>query len=159
MVTDTNLMEQNIKIYFAGAIRSGRADAHIYAEMISYLKDFGEVLTEHVGDKGLTEIGDDGPDDRYIFERDMAWLNQSDIVVAEVTTPSLGVGFELGQAVSLGKPVLCLYQENSFKKISAMISGSTDMKVIEYLSLEDAYESIREFINRVTSGLDKDRNK
>jgi 2'-deoxynucleoside 5'-phosphate N-hydrolase len=152
-------MEQILKIYFAGAIRSGRDDAHIYAEMISFLKGFGEVLTEHVGDQSLTEAGDDGPDDRFIHDRDMAWLNQSDIVIAEVTNPSLGVGYELGTAVSYGKSILCLYRMDSQQRLSAMISGSPDMEVFEYKSINDAEGSMREFINRVTSGLDKDRNK
>jgi len=31
-------------------------------------------------------------------------------VVAEVTIPSLGVGYEIGRAVALGKRVLCLYR-------------------------------------------------
>jgi 2'-deoxynucleoside 5'-phosphate N-hydrolase len=152
-------MEPILKIYFAGAIRSGRDDAHIYAEMISFLKGFGEVLTEHVGDQDLTEAGDDGPDDRFIYDRDMAWLNQSDIVIAEVSNPSHGVGYELGMAVSLGKPILCLYRSNTRQRLSAMISGSPDMQVIEYSGIKDAEESIRVFINRVISGFDKDRNK
>jgi 2'-deoxynucleoside 5'-phosphate N-hydrolase len=152
-------MESILKIYFAGAIRAGRDDAYIYEEMIRFLKGFGEVLTEHVGDQALTEAGDDGPDDRFIHDRDMAWLNQSDIVIAEVSNPSLGVGYELGSAVNMGKPVLCLYRSNTRKRLSAMLSGSPDMEVIEYSGIKDAEESIRVFINSVTSGFDKDRNK
>jgi 2'-deoxynucleoside 5'-phosphate N-hydrolase len=159
MVTDTNLMEQILKIYFAGAIRGGRGNAALYTEMISFLDTFGEVLTEHVGDQGLTEAGDDGPDDRFIHDRDMAWLYQSDMVVAEVSMPSLGVGYELGLAVSLGKPILSLFRSGSDKKLSAMISGSPDIEVIEYSGIKDACESIKEFINRVTTVPDKDRNK
>lgn len=152
-------MKPILKIYFAGAIRGGRADAHIYAEMISSLKGFGDVLTEHVGDQALTEAGDDGPDDRFIHDRDMAWLIQSDIVIAEVSNPSLGVGYELGMAVSYGKPILCLYRMHARQRLSAMISGSPDMEIIEYSGTKDAEESIRVFINRVTSDIDKDRNK
>ena len=99
-----------IKLYFAGSIRGGRADAPLYANLIEFLKGFGEVLTEHVGDPSLSEKGDDGPDDRYIHDRDMTWLSASDIIIAEVTLPSLGVGYELGRALSMGKPVLCLHR-------------------------------------------------
>lgn len=35
------------------------------------------------------------------------------MVVAEVTQPSLGVGYELGWAVALGKPILCLFRPQS----------------------------------------------
>jgi 2'-deoxynucleoside 5'-phosphate N-hydrolase len=152
-------MEPYLKIYFAGAIRGGRDDAHIYAEMINFLKNMGEVLTEHVGDQSLTEKGDDGPDDKYIHNRDMAWLYKCDIIVAEVSQPSLGVGYELGMAVSLGKPILCLYKMGSRQRLSAMISGSPDLEIIEYSDIKDAEESIRVFINRIISALNKDEGK
>ena len=42
-----------MKIYFAGAIRGGRSDQNLYFEIINYLKKYGEVLTEHVGDKSI----------------------------------------------------------------------------------------------------------
>jgi 2'-deoxynucleoside 5'-phosphate N-hydrolase len=82
---------------------------------------FGEVLTVHVGDPLLAEKGDDGPDDRFIFDRDMAWLSACDALAAEMTAPSLGVGYELGCAVALKKPVLCLYRPVSWK--SALACG------------------------------------
>ena len=102
-----------MKIYFAGSIRGGRTDAPVYRAMIEYLSVFGEVLTEHVGDMALSEAGDDGPDDRYIHDRDMAWLSACDCLVAEVSVPSLGVGYELGYAVAMNKPVLCLCRAES----------------------------------------------
>ena len=105
--------EEDMKIYFAGSIRAGRDDAAIYEAMITWLRSFGEVLTEHVGNPALSETGDDGPDDRYIHDRDMAWLSSCDLVVAEVTAPSLGVGYELGWATALKKPVLCLHRTTS----------------------------------------------
>lgn len=51
--------------------------------------------------------------DAEILERDMLWLQQSDVVVAEVTQPSLGVGFEIARAITLNKPVLCLFRPSS----------------------------------------------
>lgn len=99
-----------IKIYFAGSIRGGRGDAALYGDLIACLRTFGTVLTEHVGDPELDESGDDGPDDRAIHDRDMAWLLACDLMVAEVTVPSLGVGYELGWACALKKPALALYR-------------------------------------------------
>ena len=49
-----------MKIYFAGSIRGGREDAALYQLWIKYLKTFGEVLTEHIGDPELSHLGDDG---------------------------------------------------------------------------------------------------
>lgn len=49
-----------------------------------------------------------GVTEEFIYKRDVDWLLESDFVIAEVTQPSLGVGYELGFAEAKGKPVLCL---------------------------------------------------
>ena len=138
-----------MKIYFAGAIRAGRDDAALYDMMIAWLRQFGEVLTEHVGDPMLSAKGDDGPEDRYIHDRDMAWLAQCDLVVAEVTTPSLGVGYELGWATALKKPVLCLHRLQPGRILSAMIAGSPGMQTAAYSSMDEAKALIKEFIRKI----------
>ena len=135
-----------MKIYFAGSIRGGREDAALYFKIIDYLKTYGEVLTEHVGDIQLTSAGDDGPTDKFIHDRDMEWLNSSDLIVAEVTTVSMGVGYEIGRAISTDKPVLCLFRPDSGKNISAMISGCDKLTLVNYANLEEAKAAIESFI-------------
>ena len=44
-----------MKIYFCGSIRAGRQDADLYARLINQLREYGSVLTEHVGSKELEE--------------------------------------------------------------------------------------------------------
>ena len=139
-----------MKIYFAGAIRGGREDAALYHELIQFLRSFGEVLTEHVGDTQLTEEGDDGPDDRAIHDRDMRWLEASDIVVSEVTLPSLGVGYELGWACALSKPVLALFRPETGKRLSAMIAGSSGINTAEYSDISQAKAIIQRFVEKVS---------
>jgi 2'-deoxynucleoside 5'-phosphate N-hydrolase len=140
-----------LKIYFAGSIRGGRENAAVYQSLIAYLSAFGEVLTEHVGEISLSERGDDGPNDRYIHDRDMAWLSACDLLVAEVSVPSLGVGYELGCAVALRKPVLCLYKAESARALSAMIAGSPGIKTAMYGSIDEA--------KRILAGFLKERAK
>jgi 2'-deoxynucleoside 5'-phosphate N-hydrolase len=135
-----------VKIYFAGSIRGGRKDAPVYQSLIAYLSAFGEVLTEHVGKTSLSEKGDDGPDDRYIHDRDMAWLLACDLLVAEVSVPSLGVGYELGYAVALKKPILCLYKSESGRPLSAMIAGSPGIRTAAYASIEEAKRILTGFL-------------
>lgn len=127
-----------MKIYFAGSIRGGREDAALYLQIIDYLKTIGEVLTEHVGDPNLTELGDDGPTDRYIHDRDLEWLQSADILVAEVTNVSMGVGYEIGRAVESRMKVLCLFRPDSGKNLSAMIAGCPDITLVQYQNLADA---------------------
>ncbi len=136
-----------MKIYFAGSIRGGREDAALYFQIIEYLKTFADVLTEHIGDPSLTSVGDDGPNDKFIHDRDLDWLKSSDVLVAEVTTVSMGVGYEIGRAVQAGKKVLCLFRPNSGKNLSAMISGCDDLELINYETLEEAQKAISNFLS------------
>lgn len=135
-----------MKIYFAGSIRGGREDAALYLQIINFLSTFGTVLTEHIGDPTLSELGDDGPTDQNIHDRDLEWLQSADVLVAEVTTVSMGVGYEIGRAVESGKKILCLYRPNSGKNISAMIAGCKDLELKHYEKLEEAQTAISEFL-------------
>lgn len=126
-----------MKIYFAGSIRGGREDVAVYSRIIGILQNYGEVLTEHIGDSTLTVAGDDGIDDRFIHNRDLEWLSSSDLVVAEVTVTSMGVGYEIGRALEKGKRVICLYRESENKKLSAMISGCPEIELMVYGSVDE----------------------
>jgi 2'-deoxynucleoside 5'-phosphate N-hydrolase len=135
------------KIYFAGSIRGGRSHNELYKEIIKYLQSFGEVLTEHVGHEGITPMGETRMTDPEIYNRDMDWLSSSDVIVADVSVPSLGVGFEIAKAIDLGKKVLCLYRVPSEGKLSAMIAGCPDLQVEEYHSVEEVKQIINKFLN------------
>jgi len=136
---------RSLRIYFAGSIRGGRNDAELYQQIIDYLKNFGKVLTEHIGDPKLTHLGDDGPTDRYIHDRDMKWLLAADVLVAEVTTVSMGVGYEIGRAVEAGKKVLCLFRPDSGRNLSAMITGCPDLELKNYKDMAEAKKIISAF--------------
>ena len=97
-----------MKIYFAGSIRAGRGDKNTYFKIIEYLKKYGQVLTEHVGDGNLTNSGEKNISGEEIYKRDMSWLKEADVFVAEISTPSLGVGYEIAKAEEWGKRILCL---------------------------------------------------
>ena len=134
-----------MKIYFAGSIRGGRNDAEIYSQIIEFLQGYGEVLTEHVGKKDLNSMGESTLSDKQIHDRDIKWLLESDLIVAEVTNPSLGVGYEIGRAIEAEKKIICLYRESD-KKLSAMISGSKNIDTIKYYQLEDIKKSIEDIL-------------
>lgn len=42
-------------IYFCGSIRGGRDDAALYKRIIDQLKQYGDVLTEHIADPNLLD--------------------------------------------------------------------------------------------------------
>ena len=67
-------------------------------------------------------------------------------VVAEVSTPSHGVGYEIALALNLGKPVLCCYQAGM--KVSKMITGNTSpgLQVRQYTTIAQAVEIVHSFL-------------
>jgi len=134
-----------MKIYFAASIRGGRDDKGLYSQLIQHLAKYGQVLTEHIGNENLTEFGEDGSSDEWIYNRDMDWIRQSDVIIAEVSTPSLGVGYEIGKAEGMNKKILCLYRDQQNKRLSAMISGNSNVKIARYETLEDAFSHIDNF--------------
>ncbi len=136
-----------MNIYFAASIRGGRDDWASYLEIVKLLREYGQVLTEHVGDAELSTTGEDLSDPE-IHDRDLGWLRESDYLVAEVTTPSLGVGYELGKATEWGKPVLCLYRPTSGKSLSAMIAGCYGAGVREYQDTTELPAIFDQFFNQ-----------
>lgn len=123
----------------------GRNDQENYVKIINHLKQHGEVLTEHVGQKNVFELEKNNSSE-FIWQRDMQWLKQADVVIAEVTQPSLGVGYELGIAEKLEKKTLCLYCPRQEKRLSKMVSGNKNFEVVNYAKLEEALKLIDEFI-------------
>lgn len=89
--------------------------------------------------------------DKEIYERDVAWLRSSKAMIAEVSGPSLGVGFEISYALfELKIPVLALYNDD-VKKVSAMISGCSSplLSVYSYKNEPELYEHISEFLTKI----------
>ena len=136
-----------MNIYFCGSIRGGRGLAKTYAEMIGMLATYGRVLTEHLGSDEEIESKDRIMSDKEIHDRDFQWIVESDLLVAEVTIPSLGVGYEFGRAFEMGKPVLCLFRTGSEFTVSAMIAGSDDVEMKYYQNLEEVKESFDAFFS------------
>lgn len=134
-----------MKIYFAGSICGGRRDVDWYKKIIKTLETYGQVITEHVGCRTITKLGETRINESKIFKRDIEYLKKSDLLVAEVSTPSLGVGYEIAQANFLNKPVLCLFRPRKNKKLSTMIIGNNKLIIREYRNIKELKKIIDSF--------------
>jgi nucleoside 2-deoxyribosyltransferase len=83
-----------------------------------------------------------------VYSRDIAWIRECDVLIAEVSTPSHGVGYELGFALGIGKPVLALCRKD--RKVTKMINGNPDknLRVKLYTSPEEAIHSSIRFLSQ-----------
>ena len=108
-------------LYFSCSLTGGRQDQPVYAAMVAHLQALDHrVLTAHLA---AVEVmaADAEVSPVAVFERDTAWLRACDAVIAEVSTPSHGVGFEIAYALERSKPVLCVAREGV--RVSKMLTG------------------------------------
>ena len=127
-------------IYFAGAIRGGREKVNDYQKIINKLEEIGNVLTTHIANKEIGDKGENNMTPKEIYDREVVWFKSSELTVAVVSVPSLGIGYELGLAESLGKKIICLYDVNSNKTLSAMIEGNKNFEIVKYNNIEEVLE-------------------
>lgn len=136
-----------MKIYLSGSIRGGRQFQPIYRIIHDTLIENGHiVLAHHVANENVVEI-EELVSDQEIYIQDIAWLEECDGLIAEVSLPSLGVGYEIAYALNLKKPVYAIYDVDK-DPISAMISGNTSnyLTVRSYKDIKDIIKYINEFL-------------
>ena len=136
----------NTKIYFAGSIRGGRVDADLYRRIIQFMQQTDTVLTEHVGSSNLSLNEQVRERDAHIYDQDTAWLRQSDLLIAECTCPSLGVGYELAYAEHHGIPCHIFYDKTK-AQLSAMLTGNPYFHIHPYESEEQIYAVLTQLLH------------
>jgi len=133
-----------VKVYLAAPMRGVRSALPEVKELVRLIESYGhKVLTKHVADDVLDV--DRGMSPREVFERDLRLLKEADVMVAEVSYPSLGVGFELAYFLTLGKPAAGLVLEDRLGALSALIQGITwpNFYLVTYRSPWEAVEKLR----------------
>ena len=136
------------KVYFAGSIRGGRQDAELYKRIIQHIQERGHVvLTEHVGDLSLSKTEGLPNREVAIYEQDTAWLREADVVIAECTTPSLGVGYEMAYAERFGIPVHIFYDSRRVH-LSAMLTGDKYFHIHRYSAEEEIFPVVEEILGQ-----------
>ena len=135
-----------MNIYFACSITGGRDFEPIYQSITAaLLADGHEVPTAHLADSGVKAL-EAVVNPREVYERDVAWIRACDVLLAEVSTPSHGVGYEIAYALSIGKLVLCIYRED--QPISKMLTGNShpNIQVKSYRETDEAITITRSFL-------------
>jgi nucleoside 2-deoxyribosyltransferase len=128
-----------MKVYFACSIRGGGDTSNYLTILETIKKSGGDVLSEIFVHDAINLGGSPLPPEQ-IYARDIGMIQDADVVIAEVSNPSLGVGYELAYAEKLGRPVLCLFNKRSNGSLSAMVSGNSYNTIFHYdtVTLESA---------------------
>jgi len=136
-----------MNIYFSCSITGGRHDQQNYQAIVNHLMQLGhQVPTAILADANVMAL-ENVVDPREVYLRDVNWVKNCDVLIAEVSTPSHGVGYEIALALSLGKPVFCCYQAG--RKVSKMILGNNHptLQIGEYQNLEQALRAVDCFLD------------
>ena len=102
------------KIYFAGSIRGGRNFADLYRKMIEHMQRTDIVLTEHIGQDDINLMEKGRMSDAEIYNQDTAWLQESDMVVAECSKTQLS-------AMLTGNPYFVIYPYQTEKELFSLM--------------------------------------
>ncbi|MBI5353439.1 MAG: nucleoside 2-deoxyribosyltransferase [Chloroflexi bacterium] len=138
-----------MNIYFACSITGGREFESAYQEIVAALiADGHEIPTSHLAQTEVME-NERVLTPRDVYERDVNWIKNCDVLIAEVSVLSHGVGYEIAFALGAGKPVLCIHQED--RRVSKMITGNSDplLKVTAYSSIGESISQLRTFLSRL----------
>ena len=130
-----------MNIYFACSITGGREFEAVYQELTSaMLADGHDVPTAHLASSTVVEL-EAVVSPRDVYERDVNWIRDADALIAEVSVPSHGVGYEIGFALQVGKRVLCLLREG--RKLPDVRSGllTTLKSKLQPLCVLDEFKS------------------
>ena len=138
-----------MNIYFACSITGGRQDELVYQKLVAALQEFGHhVPTALLASPEVIPLeGVVIPEE--VYARDVAWIAGCDLLLAEISTPSHGVGYEIGYALSHGKPVFCLHRQG--RKVSKMILGNPDphLTVRTYGTPEQAVQLLNTYLENM----------
>jgi len=138
-----------MNIYFACSITGGREFEFVYQEFTrALLADGHEVPTAHLAESNVVSV-EKVIDPKEVYGRDVVWIHACDALIAEVSVPSHGVGYEIGFALEQGKPVLCLAQEGI--PVSKMLTGNPhpSLQVKFYRDVTEGVVIFREFLANI----------
>jgi nucleoside 2-deoxyribosyltransferase len=143
-----------MKIYLGFTVAGDRSGIEAARKVVQLLEKLGhEVLTRHLVEDNAWEA------DRQIcaqdvYRRDMAWLEQCGLFIAEVSGSSFGLGFEAGYLLgATNKKVILLYRRELEHKLSLLISGNThpNCTLVPYTTVEEAEKFIAGSLGQFTA--------
>ena len=125
-----------MNIYLACTVRGNRDALALTRAIAERLEQLGHtLLTRHLLLDDV-EAQESRLSERAVFERDIGWLDAADVLIAEASGSSYGVGFEVGyvtgRAVQTSQRVLLLYDAARRPMVSRLIAGNTHAACTTY---------------------------
>jgi len=146
-----------VTIYLACTVRGDRGGVAAGRAVSERLHELGhQVLTTHLLADDVNEA-ESKLTEEDVYRRDLDWLSQCDVLVAEASGSTYGVGFEvgyvLGRSPVTGQQVVLLYDRTRRHAISRLIVGNCDSActTFGYGSLDELIAFIEERFRPTTN--------
>lgn len=139
-----------MNLYFSCSLTGGRDDQPVYAALVGYLLAQGHTVpTAHLAHPGVMKE-EAQIDPVTVYRRDIRWIDECEAMIAEISTPSHGVGYEIAYALGAGKLVLCCYRAGA--RVSKMITGNTlpNITVKSYQDEAEALGLVQKFLDVIS---------
>ena len=110
-----------------------------------------EVLTRHLVSDDAREV-DRRISPQEVYARDMNWLRECDLFIAEVSGSTFGLGFETGYLLgATAKTVILFYRRELADKISLLIAGNAhpNCRLAPYSDLDKIENLIAKNLSQV----------
>ena len=125
-----------VNIYLACTVRGDRGALGTVRTLADALEAMGHtVLTRHLLADDV-EAAESALTEQDVFTRDLQWLTGADLVIADASGSSYGVGFEVGYVLGRsdvsGQRVLLLFDEARRPAVSRLISGNVHPRCTTY---------------------------
>jgi 2'-deoxynucleoside 5'-phosphate N-hydrolase len=136
-----------MNIYFSCSLTGGRDDETVYGIIVGHLLAGNhEVPTAHLA-RPEVMLEERVVDPYEVYDRDIEWIDGCDVLIAEVSTPSHGVGYEIAYALLKGKPVFCCYKDTA--AVSKMLTGNRleSFEIHAYKKEEHVLAMIDQFLS------------
>jgi hypothetical protein len=139
-----------MKVYFGFTVAGSRSSVEAAKKIVGILESMGhEVLTGRLLREDAWQADRRLPP-QEVFARDMRWLAQCDLFIAEVSGSSFGLGFETGYLLgATPKKTILFYERAVAPKISLLIVGNThpNCMLVPYAGLDELEELVRTYVS------------
>lgn len=121
-----------MNVYFSAAVSLDRSMVPIYQQIVKELENLNHIVSSEGGVIDPEFIPPINKSPSQIFTEASRRIDESDVVVAEVTKPSWGTAFLIEYALNHGKQVLALYYKEAAMPLPMMIEGHPELYVAHY---------------------------
>jgi hypothetical protein len=141
-----------VTIYLACTVRGDRAAIVVLRVLADRLERAGHtLLTRHLLADDV-DAAESALNEREVFERDLRWLAAADVLIAEASGSTYGVGFEVGYVLGRSdvsaQRVLLLYDQSRRSRVSRLIAGNVHpcCTTYPYRSADDLLKFVEVFL-------------